>query len=65
VGTGGEFQVPSLLGVGTRLPLMHDGCAETLRDRFDDPDCGGHDHGDTSQLSSSDVDALVTFLETL
>ena len=34
------FQVPSLIGVGTRGPYMHDGCAPTLRDRFT-PACGG------------------------
>ena len=36
VGTGGAFKVPSLLGVGARAPFMHDGCATTLMDRFDD-----------------------------
>ena len=34
VGTGGMFQVPSLVGIGTRGPFMHNGCAATLRDRF-------------------------------
>ena len=29
VGTGGRFQVPSLIGVGSRAPYMHDGCAPT------------------------------------
>ena len=37
---GGAFQVPSLVGIGTRGPFMHDGCAATLRDRFN-PACGG------------------------
>jgi hypothetical protein len=65
VGTGGTFQVPSLLGVGARLPVMHDGCAQTLRQRFDDPVCGGVSHGDTASLTSEQIDALVAFLASL
>jgi len=65
VGTGGLFQVPSLIGVSFRLPIMHDGCATTLADRFD-PACGGGDlHGQTSQLSTAQRDDLITYLETL
>ena len=40
VGTGAPFQVPSLVGVGTRGPFMHDGCAKTLDDRFKIPPAG-------------------------
>jgi mono/diheme cytochrome c family protein len=65
VGTGGRFQVPSLIGVGVRLPLMHDGCADTLRERFDDVACGGRNHGQTAQLTSEEIDALVAFLDSL
>ena len=44
---------------------MHDGCAATLRDRFN-PACGGGDrHGVTSQLSSAQIDDLVAYLQTL
>jgi cytochrome c peroxidase len=65
VGTGGTFQVPSLVGISTRGPFMHNGCAETLRDRFD-PACGGGDrHGATSKLQPSEVTDLVQYLETL
>src|SRR5262249_44320281 len=39
VGTGGLFQVPSLVGVGWRAPYLHNGCAPTLEARFGD--CGG------------------------
>ncbi len=35
VGTGRSVQVPTLTGVATRAPFMHDGCAATLHDRFD------------------------------
>ena len=43
VGTGAALQAPSLAGVAARSPLMHDGCAETLEERFD-PACGGSGH---------------------
>lgn len=64
VGTGASFIVPSLVGVAARAPFIHDGCAPTLRDRF--TACGGGDrHGKTSQLSESELDDLVSYLETL
>jgi DNA-binding beta-propeller fold protein YncE len=64
VGTGGAFQVPALVGVAWRTPLMHNGCAATLRDRFGA--CGGGDsHGHTSQLAPAQIDDLVAYLETL
>ncbi len=66
VGTGGPFQVPSLVGVAYRLPLMHDGACPTLRARLVDPTCGGGDrHGHTEQLAPAQVDDLVAYLETL
>lgn len=59
-------KTPSLRGVGNRAPYMSDGCAETLMQRFTDPECGGGDmHGKTSQLSEQDVRALVAYLRTL
>ncbi|WP_437484981.1 cytochrome-c peroxidase [Sorangium sp. So ce1014] len=64
VGTGELLQVPSLIGISGRAPFMHDGCAATLRDRFD-PACGGDDHGDVSGLTSVQVDDLVAYLESL
>jgi Cytochrome c len=65
VGTGGTFEVPSLRGAALRLPLMHNGCATTLRARFE-PSCGGGDaHGRTSQLSAAQLDDLVAYLESL
>lgn len=64
VGTGGVFEVPSLLGVGARARFMHDGCAATLSNRFGS--CGGGDaHGVTSQLAAAELADLVSFLETL
>jgi mono/diheme cytochrome c family protein len=64
VGTGGSFQVPARVGVGWRTPLLHNGCAAWLRDRFDA--CGGGDsHGHTSQLATAQIDDLVAYLDTL
>ena len=60
------IKTPSLLGVGSRAPFMHDGCAETLEERFLDEFCGGGDlHGQTSHLTTRDVDALSAYLRTL
>jgi len=68
VGTGepGEkFQVPSLIGVGTRSRLIHDGCANSLRERFELACAGGDRHGKVSLLDEADIDDLVAYLETL
>jgi hypothetical protein len=65
VGTGGVFQTPSLLGLSSRLPLMHDGCAVTIAARFD-PACGGAQHSVRGvDPHGGDLDALVAFLESL
>lgn len=64
VGTGGAFQVPSLVGVSARAPFLHDGCAATLRDRF--VSCGGGDlHGHTSPLTEVQIGDLISYLESL
>jgi hypothetical protein len=64
VGTGEAFQVPTLVGVSMRTPLMHNGCADTLLARFGD--CGGGEkHGHTAQLSADQLADLVAYLETL
>jgi mono/diheme cytochrome c family protein len=66
VGTGAKLQVPSLKGVRFRAPLMHDGCAGTISERFTNKQCGGGDsHGVTSQLSTAQISDLVAYLETL
>jgi hypothetical protein len=64
VGTGGKFQVPSLVGVAWRGPWLHNGCAETLFGRFD-PACGGTNHAKTSDLDESSLADLVAYLESL
>jgi hypothetical protein len=64
VGTGGLFQVPSLIGVGWRSPYLHDGRAPALVDRFN-PKLSGAKHGSTSQLTTPQIDDLIHFLQTL
>jgi mono/diheme cytochrome c family protein len=63
VGTGGAFQVPSLVGAGARLPLMHNGCAKTLADRFGA--CATPKHGTTGGLSQAQIADMVAYLSTL
>jgi hypothetical protein len=63
VGTCGLFQVPPLVGVGWRTPLMHNGCAATLADRFGK--CATSGHGNVAQLSAGDMSDLVEYLESL
>ncbi len=67
VGTsaGVPLKTPSLVGVSQRLPVMHDGCARTLRDRFGGTCGGGDQHGVTSHLTAADFDALTAYLESL
>lgn len=59
-------KTPSLLGLASRAPYMHDGCAPTLMERFTDPACGGGDlHGTTSHLSAAELQDLVAYLSSL
>ena len=55
VGTGGAFQVPSLVGVSWRAPYTHDGSVETVRDLLE------HTHGGAplSMPQKSDLEAYV------
>lgn len=64
VGTGGKFQVPSLVGVAWRGPWIHDGCATTLIDRFR-PDCGGNAHAELKGIDDFAKSALVEYMESL
>ncbi|HEY5376547.1 MAG TPA: hypothetical protein VIK01_22860 [Polyangiaceae bacterium] len=63
VGTGGEFVTPSLIGVGLRSALFHDGCAKSVADRFGP--CGGTAHGNPALLSSDDKADVIAFLRSL
>jgi len=72
------FKAPSLRNVAVRLPFMHDGRFDTLREVVnhysegvqDHPDLGPGLRGPNGQparlnLSETDAQALVAFLETL
>jgi len=61
VGTGGAFQVPSLLGLAVRGPWMHDGCADSIGAVLEG--CAGAPHGGVSDPALR-AD-LVAYLETL
>lgn len=64
VGTGGTFKVPTLLGIGSRGPYLHTGCADTIAQRFD-PGCGGDRHGAPEKLSDAERQDLIAYLEAL
>ena len=63
VGTGGQFVTPTLLGVGLRPALFHDGCAKTIEQRFGV--CGGSAHGKPELLSAVERADLIAFLRSL
>jgi cytochrome c peroxidase len=63
VGTGGQFVTPSLIGVGLRNALFHDGCAKSVAERFGP--CGGTAHGNPAPLSSDDKADVIAFLRSL
>jgi mono/diheme cytochrome c family protein len=65
IGTGGDFQPPRLLGVSARAPFLHNGCAETLHDRFGACNSANDQHGMTSHLAPAQIDDLVAYLESL
>jgi hypothetical protein len=56
----------TLLGVGTREELFHDGCAHVLEDRFGPAcDSGLGDHGDWRALTPRELEALTAYVRTL
>jgi len=63
VGTGGPFVTPTLLGVGLRPALFHDGCAKSIEQRFGV--CGGTAHGKPELLSADERADLIAFLRSL
>jgi cytochrome c553 len=63
VGTGGSFVTPTLLGVGLRPALFHDGCAKSVVQRFGV--CGGTAHGKPELLSADERLDLIAFLRSL
>jgi cytochrome c len=65
VGTGGAFQVPSLLGLALRGPYMHDGCAYDLQALFTKPECARSGHAQLATLSAEQAADLHAYLESL
>jgi cytochrome c peroxidase len=67
----GKFKVPTLRNIGVTGPYMHDGSLPTLRSVLEHYNQGGQPHPNTSswiqplELSESDMDALIAFLESL
>jgi hypothetical protein len=59
VGTGGAFQVPSLVGVAWRSPYVHDGRYDTLEHRFEG------NPGPHGGMTTTEIGDLVAFLQTL
>ncbi len=59
----GAYRVPSLRGVGTRGPLLHDGSVPSLDALLDPHRAGGHRYG--LDLSPDDRDALLAVLRAL
>lgn len=55
--TGGVFQIPSLVGVAWRFPLLHDGSAPTIRALLE------RDHGE-GKLKPGQLDDLTAYVET-
>lgn len=56
------FDTPSLLGVGSSAPYLHDGSATTL---WEVVDHSKNQMGGTAQLNASQTEALVAYLQTL
>ncbi|QOV90406.1 cytochrome-c peroxidase [Humisphaera borealis] len=67
----GAFKTPTLREIASRAPYMHDGSHKTLREVVDFYSKGGQPNPHLSpkmkplNLSSSEVDALVAFMEAL
>jgi hypothetical protein len=64
VGTGESLMTPTLLGVGLREPLFHDGCVARLQLPFG-ACAGGTEHRRIAELSRAEQDALQAYLRTL
>jgi YVTN family beta-propeller protein len=72
IGTGGEpgerkgpdFNTPSLRGIFSTAPYLHDGRAATLMDVLTTHNPSGQ-HGTTSGLSQGELEDLVAFLNSL
>ncbi|MCB9645384.1 MAG: hypothetical protein H6730_02100 [Deltaproteobacteria bacterium] len=57
------MKTPSLLGVATTAPYLHDGSSATLRDLL--LRSRGGSMGDTSSLSEAELEDLEVFIKSL
>ncbi len=62
--TGDILDTPSLIGLHSSAPYLHDGRAATLLDIFENHN-SSNQHGDTKNLSSQELQALILFLQHL
>lgn len=60
----GSVDTPSLIGLAHSAPYYHDGSARTLRALLTDK-ASVHGMGQTAQLSSTELDDLIAYLESL
>ena len=56
---------PSLVGIGSRGPFMHDGCAKTLRDRFTTRPAAAPSTARSAVFSANELSDLVTYLQSI
>ena len=61
---GSAFDTPSLLGLWDSAPYLHDGSAPTLHDVITTAN-PANQHGQTTQLSETEINDLVSFLVSL
>jgi cytochrome c peroxidase len=61
---GDAFDTPTLVEVWRTAPYLHDGSAATLREVLVERNASDR-HGGTSQLTPSQIDALVSYLLSL
>ena len=64
VGTGGDYNTPSLRGVGSRRRLLHDGRAFNIEQIFSDQE-PKQIHGKVRDLSADEKAALFAYLRSL
>ena len=66
VGTGGAFQVPSLVGIGKPRAVHARRLRGDAARSLQDPACGGGDkHGNVTQLTSNEISDLVAYLQSI